>query len=290
MEKTIGMAGAGRMGQALGRLLAGCGVPIAAVASRNRGHAAAGAAFIGGGAVPVGYRDLPQHAGRILIAVPDGAIGCVARALAAGGMRGGVALHTSGALGPEALEVLARADVACGAIHPLQTVASPEEGVRALPGSAFAVSGDGDAAVWANEIVECLNGVRLTIPAASRPLYHAAAVMAGNYVVTLLATAVMLMKEAVLEEDLASRALAPLARTSLENVLRMGAAALTGPIDRGDAGTVGSHLAALRERAPQAGQLYCALGAVTLGMARERGLAPVRAAALEEILKGVPDA
>jgi predicted short-subunit dehydrogenase-like oxidoreductase (DUF2520 family) len=294
MAEAIGIAGAGRMGQALGRVLRERGASIAAVASRRAGHAAEAAVFIGGGTqpvtLPVRLKDLPQHATHIIIAVPDAAIGCVARALAAGGLRQGVVLHTSGALAADALETLSAAGVACGAIHPLQTVASPEEGVHALPGSAFAVSGDGAAAAWANQIVRLLDGVPLAIPAASRPLYHAAAVMASNYVVVLLTTAVTLMKEAGVEESLASRALAPLARTSLENALRMGPAALTGPIDRGDTHTVLLHLAALREAHPAAAGLYCAAATATLQIARQRGLPPARADALEEILKGAPDA
>jgi hypothetical protein len=91
------------MGQALGRLLRERGESIAAIASLSPERAALAAAFVGGAAQPATYADLPQHAARILIAVPDDAIGAVARLLANVGMRQGIALHTSGAHGPEAL-------------------------------------------------------------------------------------------------------------------------------------------------------------------------------------------
>jgi predicted short-subunit dehydrogenase-like oxidoreductase (DUF2520 family) len=175
------------MGQALGHLLRQRGESIAAVASRSPEHAALAAAFVGGGAKAASYAEIPQHAARVLIAVRDDAIGDVARVLAGSGMHRGTALHTSGARGPEALAALA-AGVACGTLHPLQTVANPEEGVRVLPGVAFAIDGAREATAWAERLVGLLDGLTLHVPAASRPLYHAAAVMASNCVTALMST------------------------------------------------------------------------------------------------------
>lgn len=274
------------MGQALGRLLRERGEPIAAVASRTPERAAEAAAFVGGGAKAFGYRELPQYAARILIAVPDEAIADVARVLAEAGMHRGTALHTCGTRGPEALAPLAAMGVACGALHPLQTVANPEEGVRALPGVAFAIDGDGEAGVWAEHLVALLGGLALRISAEARPLYHAAAVMASNYVVTLISAAVILMKEAGVEESLALRALAPLARTSVENAADLGpAAALTGPIARGDAATVRAHLAALEGGPEPVESLYRIAGLATLELARRRDLPEARARAIEKLLR-----
>jgi predicted short-subunit dehydrogenase-like oxidoreductase (DUF2520 family) len=256
------------------------------VASRSAQHAAAGAAFVGGGARAASFAEIPRCAAHILIAVPDDAIGDVARVLVGAGMHRGTALHTSGARGPEALDALAAAGVACGTLHPLQTVATPEQGVRVLIGAAFAIDGAPEAAAWAGRLVAVLDGLALHIPAASRPLYHAAAVMAGNYTVALMAAAVMLMGEAGVERAAARRALEPLARASVENAFRLGpAAALTGPIARGDAGTVGGHLAAL-EKAPAAVQhLYRAAGLASLEIARQGGLAEPQAGVIEELLR-----
>ena len=286
MSQPIAIAGAGRIGQALGRLLRERGEPIVAIASRNPGRAAEAAIFVGGGARPATYAEVPHYAERILIAVPDDAIADVARVLAGAGMRRGTALHTSGARGPEALAPLAAAGVACGTLHPLQTVANPAEGVRRLPGVAFAIDGAPQAIAWAGHLAAVLDGLPLRIPAAARPLYHAAAVMAGNYLIALLSTAVMLMKEAGVEDGPARRALEPLALTSVENALQLGpVAALTGPIARGDADTVRSHLVALEKASPAVQRLYCAAGLATLEIARQRGLADVQATAVQELLR-----
>jgi predicted short-subunit dehydrogenase-like oxidoreductase (DUF2520 family) len=286
VPEPIAIAGAGRIGQALGRLLRERGESIAAVASRSPDRAARAAAFVGGAARAVTYSEIPQHAARVLIAVPDDAICNVARVLAAAGMHRGLALHSSGAHGPEALAPLAEAGVACGTLHPLQTVANPEEGVRVLPGVAFAIDGAPDAAAWARRLAALLNGLALHVPAASRPLYHAAAVMASNYVTALMSAAVMLMKEAGVDEGAARLALEPLARTSVENALHLGpAAALTGPIARGDADTVRGHLAALGKASPVVESLYRAAGLATLEIARQRGLPEVQAGAIRDLLR-----
>jgi predicted short-subunit dehydrogenase-like oxidoreductase (DUF2520 family) len=168
----------------------------------------------------------------------------------------------------------------------LQTVANPEEGVRVLPGVAFAIDGAREATAWAERLVGLLDGLTLHVPAASRPLYHAAAVMASNYVTALMSTAVMLMREAGVEEGAARRALEPLARTSVKNELQLGpAAALTGPIARGDADTVRGHLAALAKAPAVVESLYRAAGLATLEIARQRGLAEVQAGAIQELLR-----
>jgi len=292
VRESIGIAGAGRVAQALGRLLRERGQSIAAVASRSAEHAASAAAFVGGGAQAVQYRELPRRVARIVIAVPDDAVGAVARMLAEAGMSGGMALHTCGTRGSEVLAVLAEAGVSCGALHPLQTVATPEQGVSALPGAAYAIDGEGEAAAWAGQLVKLLGGQLLRIPTACRPVYHAAAVMASNYIVALTGAAVILMEEAGVEEAAALRALAPLARTSLENALRHGpAAALTGPVERGDTGTVRMHLAALAKAPLAVANLYRAAGLETLEIARRRGLPETEAYLMEALLrKGERDA
>jgi len=284
--EPVAIAGAGKMGQALGRLLRERGEIVAAVASRRPEQAMAAASFVGGGAIAAACRDLPRYATRILIAVPDEAIPDVARVLAEAGLHGGAALHTCGARGPEVLAPLAAVGVSCGALHPLQTVASPEHGVRALQGVAFAIDGEGAARAWAEQIVALLGGLVLRVPARAKPLYHAAAVLAGNCLVTLMSAAVILMKEAGVEESLALRALAPLARTSVENAAQLGPpAALTGPIARGDAATVRTHLDALRQAPASVANLYRAAGRATVELARQRGLPDDAAHAIEELLR-----
>jgi predicted short-subunit dehydrogenase-like oxidoreductase (DUF2520 family) len=282
---AIGIVGSGRVAQALGRLLRERGEPVTAVASRAPAHAAEAARFIGGVEV-VSYENLAERCPRVLIAVSDDALADVAGALARSGMRNGAVLHTCGARGVAAIEELARAGVACGVLHPLQAVSSPQQGVAALPGAAFAISGEGEAAAWARRIVALLNGTPLHVGTGREAVYHAAAVMASNYVVALIDASVQLLRAAGVPEDEALRAIRPLVETNARNALTLTPErALTGPIERGDAETVALHLAALRDAAPGMRQLYCTLGLRVLDLARRRGLDEAYADKLERCLR-----
>ncbi|HWR51439.1 MAG TPA: Rossmann-like and DUF2520 domain-containing protein [Bryobacteraceae bacterium] len=277
----IGVAGAGRVGLALARLLQAEGEPVTAIASRSPQRSHAAAELLGDRVLPVAYAALPLHAGRFLIAVPDGAIADVADVLASSGANG-IALHTSGAVGLEALSALAERGVACGTLHPLQTVTGAPDAAQVLSGVAFSIWGDPAAVEWAQSIAKLCGGTTLRIEPEARAMYHAAAVMAGNYVTALVDAAACLMEHAGVERETALRALAPLVRASAENALTRGpVAALTGPIERGDTATVMAHLIAL-ERSPTTVQaLYRAAGLHTLGIARRKGLGAEQAARLE---------
>jgi predicted short-subunit dehydrogenase-like oxidoreductase (DUF2520 family) len=157
------IVGTGRVAQALGRLLAQAGLPPVAIAGRTASHAERAASFIGRAVKTARIRELPGLADRILIAVVDAAIPSVVDDLSDGGMRGGIALHTSGAHGPQLLDALAVREVSCGVLHPLQTIADPALGVVALRGASFAVGGDVDAVEWAEEIVAAAGGTPLRI-------------------------------------------------------------------------------------------------------------------------------
>jgi predicted short-subunit dehydrogenase-like oxidoreductase (DUF2520 family) len=267
----IGIAGAGRVAQALGRLLLSAGEPVVAMAGRDPGRTARAAAFVGEGVVPVSFENLSALATRVLIAVPDDALAEVAGKLACGTTSVRVALHTSGARGAAVLQALASRGVSCGVLHPLQTVATPEQGVRALPGSSFAVIAGGPAAAWALEIVALLGGNALRIRPDQQSLYHAAAVMASNYVVALVDAAVILLGEAGIDRPEALRALTPLLMTSAANALALTPeGALTGPVERRDIETVDAHLRAL-DRAPRTvRELYRSAGRHTVELARRK--------------------
>jgi len=280
--QAIGIAGTGRLAQALGRLLVEAGEPVAAIAGRNQERTRAAAAFVGARAAT--FSELPALASRLLVVVSDDALEQVAATLAAAGMRDGVALHTSGARGPEALKPLAEAGVCCGALHPLQTIPSPEAGVKALRGIAFGVTAEGAAAAWAEHIVRVAGGWMLRIPAEMRATYHAAGVMASNFVTALVDGAAMLMRMAGIAESDALRALAPLLKTAVETTLALGpVAALTGPIQRGDRDTVALHWAATAAAPPTVRQLYKAGSLHLIELAQRRGLAPEMAQQLRRI-------
>ncbi len=283
---SIGIAGTGRLAQAFGRLLSVRGEPVVAVAGRDPERTRVAAAFIGREVQPVVLSELPARASRILIAVSDGAIPEVARLLAASGMTSGIALHTCGGLGADALAPLAAAGVNCGAIHPLQTIATPEQGLEALPGAAFAIDGDAAALEWGGRIARLLGGETLRIRPEHRALYHAAAVMASNYVVALVDAAAMLMDAAGISEDKALRAMGPLVQSSVANALSLGPVkALTGPIQRGDVETVSGHVRALARMPESVRGFYRSAGLHALDLAVRRGLAKDRARLIEAKLR-----
>lgn len=281
----IGIAGAGAVARVLGRLLVAHGEPVVALASRERSRAAEAAAAVGAGISGVAYTDLPRLASRILIAVSDEGVTPVADALAAGGMRGGIALHTSGARGARALLPLQARGVSCGLLHPLQSIMR-EDQASILDGITFAVVGDPEAGAWAEAIVAMAGG-RVVHPTEERlASYHAGAVMASNAVAALVDAALLLMAHAGIDPDEARRGIASLSHTALDNALTRGPlAAVTGPVVRGDASTVAAHLHALADVQPTVRELYRAVSHQLLDLARRRGLDPMHIGAVDAVLQ-----
>ena len=286
----IGVFGTGRIAQALGRLLSDSGETVVAVAGWNSSRAHAAAAFIAHDVAAVSPDTLSQYADHILIAVPDRAVCGAALTLANSGMHSGVALHTAGSLGPEALQPLIEAGVSCGVFHPLQTVPSKEAGVQSLPGSTYGITGMHAARVWAEYLATQLAGHVLVIPAEKIRLYHMAAVMASNAIIGIIDAASGLMEAAGIERDRALSALQPLAEASIQNVASLGPEdALTGPIERGDVDTIREHLNTLGASSPNKSadntmKLYLAVSFQLLDIARRRGLTSTKAVELERIL------
>jgi predicted short-subunit dehydrogenase-like oxidoreductase (DUF2520 family) len=236
----------------------------------------------------VGYRALPAvpppRTTVLILAVPDDALAEVAFDLTRGSAAppGCAALHLSGALSTDVLAPLHAAGYAVGSMHPMMAVADPWLAGDRLLGAAFAITGEPAAVAAARRVAFALGGLPLVIAAAQRPLYHAAAVMASNYVVALTGAAVRLLGEAGVEGDDALRALIPLLRGTLDNIEQLGLpASLTGPIARGDADTVRLHLARL---SPGDRVLYCGLGLELLRLARVAGLDEQHADEIETLL------
>jgi predicted short-subunit dehydrogenase-like oxidoreductase (DUF2520 family) len=231
-----------------------------------------------------GPRSIPEDTTMLILAVPDGALSEVANDMARAGSAppGCVALHLAGALSTDVLTPLHAVGYAVGSLHPLQTVADPWSGGQRLVGSAFAVAGEPTAAASARRLVEHLQGLPLMVPPGARPSYHASAVVASNYLVTLLELAVRIMGSAGIASDDAIVALLPLMRGTLDNVEHLGPRlALTGPLARGDVDTIRLHLARLSD---EDRALYCQLGLETLNIARAAGLDPGLADELASLL------
>ena len=278
---AIAIVGAGPVAQTLGRALLARGARVIALASRDPARAQRAAAFIGASVQALDLHSLPAEATTVLIAVSDDAIEPVAEALAPR-LPAGTALHTCGARGPETLAALARHGVACGVLHPLQSIPVPEPLLQPI---AFGVAGDARALAVAERLARLMGGQPLRIAPGSFPLYHAAAVMASNHLVALVAAAVALFEQAGVPPQDALDALAPLCRTTPGNVLSRGPVqVLTGPVARGDAGTVRAHLDALGGSPADVRELYCAASRLLVDLAQRRGLGPDAVERLRAVL------
>lgn len=281
LHPPLAIAGTGRVAQALGRRLVLGGWPVVAVAGRDAGRTEQAASFIGPGTGASSFAGLAAWSPYVVIAVPDDAITEVARQIG----RAEAAIHTSGLYDVEPLTPLRERGCACASMHPLQTVATPEQGVEALAGAWFSISGDEAACRLAGELVAAAGGRTFSVAGKRRPVYHAAAVMASNYVVALLDAAVMLMERAGVEGGAARLALGPLVKSAAANALDMTPErALTGPIRRGDKGTLKLHCRELNSADPAIARLYGALGRQTIHLAVRAGLTPEAASQLEMIL------
>lgn len=194
----------------------------------------------------------------VLLCVPDDEIGAVVSRIAESSSVPAVIGHTSGATGLEAL-VPVESPGGAFSLHPLQTVPDPATDLAGAP-AAIAATDQGALAV-ARELADRLGMVPFEVDEEARALYHAAASIASNFLVTLEQEAAELMERSGVEEP--REILAPLVRRSLENWVERGPEALTGPVARGDTETVERHRAAIAERAPDLLELYEVLARYT---------------------------
>lgn len=210
----------------------------------------------------------------VFITTPDRSISPVAAEIAkAGGFRPGqVVTHTSGAHAAGELQGVREAGALAVSIHPLQSFAEVRAAMENLPGSYFALEGDESALPLARQVVEDLNGKWFTISAADKPVYHAAACIASNYLVSLMHFATGLYAKFGLGPKEAFEALYPLVQGTVANITKVGpTGALTGPVARGDAPTIAGHMKAFQELDPQLRELYSLLGQYTIKVALEKG-------------------
>lgn len=278
----VGIIGAGAVGTGMGLLLSRRGYTITGVASRTLASAERAAARLN---CPV-FADPETVARRsevVFITTTDRAIGPVAAAIAArGGFRSGqTVIHMSGSLTSAVLDPARQAGALALALHPLQSCADADRAVANLPGSVFSLEGDREALPLGERLVNDLGGEYFIISPEAKPLYHAAACVASNYLVSLVDLSYRLMQAAGMTPAMAARALAPLIEGTWGNIKEKGVPwALTGPIARGDAATIAGHLQAMAARAPELEEIYRALGRYTIGVAGRKGSLDARGAAL----------
>jgi len=271
---VVFIIGAGVVGTTLAAKLTRAGVPVAGLHGRQADLSDAGSALAGvlgsTGALP----DILSQSQVVIISVRDARIPEVAKRLAdEKRLRPDqVVLHTSG--NHPAAEMLASVKKlvkGVGTLHPLIAVTDAPGTLENLAGATFGIEGDEAASRLAHRLVRKMGGRPLKLTADSMSLYHAAAVMASNYVVALADIARSLLVASGVRDADALPALVPLMTSAVRNVAEVGLpTALTGPAVRGDVGSIERHIAALESKAPETLDLYRRLGREVLRIARKR--------------------
>ena len=223
----------------------------------------------------------------LLVAVRDGQLDVALDALRAGALApGAIVLQVSGSAEPAARERITMAGVHYGTFHPLLPLVDPSLASFRLQGSVIGIEGDAPAATAARQLAARLGASTIEIPRAERAAYHAAAVLASNFPVTLAALAEGLLARIGVETAAAHRAVRTLMAASVENLAAAPRAldALTGPMARGDVATVRAHSSALHGLRPYH-DVYDVVSHATLALMRERGDDLAIVASLETALE-----
>ena len=249
----IGIVGAGAVGTALGVALTRAGWPIHAVASRDAGRRERFRSLVDVTRAFADPEPILDEVELIILAVPDDAVAALAGSLRM--YSGQAMIHTSGALGAEVLAPAMAAGTQIGAFHPLVAFADTERAVAALHGATVAIEGDDQLAAMLADMAEAIGATPVRLAPGSKAAYHAAAVLAAGGFVALLDAIAELGRVAGLDEAGSLAIYGPLIEGTLGNARALGIrAALTGPMTRGDVGTLEAHLATLarpRARGPR---------------------------------------
>lgn len=280
----IAFIGAGSVGTALATGLSRAGWEVVAVASRDEQRRQRFGRLVPGARAFVEPQAVLDEAELIFLTVPDDQIGPIAAGLQLYSGQGMV--HTSGALPSSALAPARAAGTSLASFHPLVAFADLERALADMHGATVALEGDESLLPLLAEMAEALGARPVRIGVDGKPAYHAAAMLAAGGLVGLLDAITELGRAAGLNEHDALAVYLPLARQTLANAEALGLdAALTGPLLRGDAGTVAGHLDALRSLAPDALPLYVVVARRELEIAERRGLATDAAADLRRLLE-----
>ena len=267
----VGIIGPGRAGTALARALERAGHQVTAAAAVSEQSKRR-------------VRDNFPHAERVdpagvlaaadlvLLTVPDDVLPGLVEGLAETGApyTGRLVAHASGAHGIRVLDPATRAGALPLALHPVMTFTGREDDADRIKGVSFGVTAPDQLRPAAEALVIEMGGEPVFIAEENRALYHAALAFAANHLVTLVSEAAALLREA--GADNPNRMLGPLLSAALDNALRFGDAGLTGPVARGDEGTVAAHVAAIAAHEPAALPAYRALARLTADRALAAGL------------------
>lgn len=272
----IGIISAGRVGSVLGAALRACehtivGVHAVSEASQER------AAMLLSDVPLLPVEQIAERSELLILAVPDDELPGLITYLASSGSitAGQILVHTSGRHGTEVLAPATALGAIGLAIHPAMTFTGMSVDLQRLNGTCFAVTGPAPFIPIAQALVVEMGGEPVHVAEADRALYHAALAHAANHLVTILGQSQQMLASIGIEDP--ARYMGPLVRAAVDNALASGEGALTGPVARGDAGTVKAHLQALNEYSEheKTGDItdsYAALAHATAKRAHNRGL------------------
>lgn len=266
----IGFIGAGKVGTALGLRFSQHGYNVSLVSSHSNRSAEQFARQVQGSAITASNQDLADKADLVFITTPDGVIPTVAAEIK--WHPGQFVIHCSGADTTAILQPVRSFGAVPGTFHPLQTFADGRQAFLNIPGSTFAIEAEEPLLSILKEMATAVDGRWIVLKAEDRALYHASAVIACNYLVTLIKMATDLWQTFGVTPEQATAALLPLIKGTLNNIENVGIPqCLTGPVARGDAGTISKHLTAISASAPQLLGIYRELGRQTIPIALSKG-------------------
>jgi len=286
MKPDIAIIGCGKVGTSLAFFLSQAGCRIAGLFSKTRASAERTARLVGGPDPADSSWAAAQPADVVLITTPDDVIAGACRLIADhdGFAKNATVLHCSGALPSTILSSAKDAGAFIGSMHPLQSFAAARTDLNPFEGINMAVEGDSQAVTLAATLATEIGAQVHTIRTEGKTLYHAAAVAASNYLVTILDLALKMLAAAGIDSADGFTILKPLIEGTLNNIEKIGIPeALTGPISRGDLDTVSAHIEHIMAQVPELKALYCRLGIDTAGIARAK--ASIDDARVEDFLK-----
>jgi predicted short-subunit dehydrogenase-like oxidoreductase (DUF2520 family) len=280
----VGIVGTGRVGAVLGAALRQAGHRLVAVSAVSEQSRARAAALLPG--VPITpVEEVIARSELVLLTVPDDALPQLVAGLSATGswQAGQLVVHTSGRYGAAIFEAASAHHILGLALHPVMTFTGTSMDLLRLADCCFGITAPEALRAVAEALVLEMGGEPVWIEEQHRPMYHAGLAHGANHLVTLVAQAVQVVGSAGVHDP--QRLIAPLLQAALDNALRLGDGALSGPVSRGDAGTVAAHLAQLNEQTPDIRPTYVALARATAERALASGrLASPDAEALLDIL------
>jgi len=274
MKPDIAIIGCGKVGTSLAYFLSKTGYQISGLFSKTRASAENTSRLINGPDPAPSSAEAAQVAEVVLITTPDDVIADAGQLIAenAGYREGAAVLHCSGALPSTILEPAKATGAHIGSMHPLQSFAATRTDINPFKGINMAVEGDEPAVAQASRLAKDVGAQVHTIKTAGKTLYHASAVAASNYLVTVMDLALKMLRAAGIEPVDGFKILKPLIDGTLNNIEKIGIPeALTGPIARGDVDTVAAHIEHITAQVPELKALYCNLGVDTTGIAQAKG-------------------